>query len=76
MVGDSVGQPAAAPGHRAQVAPLVHEQGRAAAVRDAVTQANMLDERDRGEADRVNGGVQERAKGRETGRRRGANTWA
>jgi hypothetical protein len=50
MVGDSVGRPAAAPSHRAQVAPLVQEQGRAAAIRDAVTQANMLDERDRGEA--------------------------
>jgi hypothetical protein len=47
-----------APGHRARVAPLVHEHGRAAAVGDAVTQVNVADERDRGEAGPgVSGGV-------------------
>jgi hypothetical protein len=50
MAVDSVGRPAAAPSQRARVAPLVHEQGRAAAVGDAVTQVNMADERDRGKA--------------------------
>jgi hypothetical protein len=67
------------PGHRARVAPLVCEHGRAAAVGDAVTQANMADERDRGEAGPgVSGGVQERVKGRETALQRGADTraWA
>jgi hypothetical protein len=55
----------------------VREQGRAAAVGDAVTQANMGDERDQGEAGPgVSSGVQERAKGRETGLQRGAVTWA
>jgi hypothetical protein len=55
----------------------VHEQGRAAAVGNVVTQANMADERDRGEAGPgVSSGVQERAKGRETGRQRGAVTRA
>jgi hypothetical protein len=56
----------------------VREQGRAAAIGDVVTQANMADERDRGEAGPgVSSGVQERAKGRETGLRRGAimRTW-
>jgi hypothetical protein len=70
------GQPAAAPGHRARVAPLPHEQGRAAALGEVVTRANVANERDRGEAGPgVNGGLQERAKGRETGWRWGADTW-
>jgi hypothetical protein len=56
---------------------LVREQGRAAAIGDAVTQANMADERDTGEAGPgVSGGVQEREKGRETGLQRGADTRA
>jgi hypothetical protein len=79
MAVGSAERPAGAPGHRAREALLVREQGRAAAVGDAVTQANMADERDRGEeGPGVRGGVQERVKGRETELRRGADTraWA
>jgi hypothetical protein len=62
MAVDSVGRPAAAPGHRARVAPLPHEQGRAVALGEVVMRANVANERDRGEAGPgVNGGVQERA---------------
>jgi hypothetical protein len=76
MAVGSVGWPAAAPGHRARVALLSREQGRAVALGEAVTRANVANERDRGEAGLgVNGGVQERANGRETGWRSGANTW-
>jgi hypothetical protein len=89
MAVDSVGRLAVAPGHRAQVAPLVHEQGRAAAVGDAVTQANMADERDRGEAGPVSavgcrrerkgekpggGGAPTRGPGRHNAGRRGSSS--
>jgi hypothetical protein len=77
MVVSSAEWPAGALSHRVRVAPLVREQGRAAAVGDAVTPANMADERDRGEAGPgVRSGVQERAKRRETGLWWGADTRA
>jgi hypothetical protein len=76
MAVGSVGRPAAAPGHRERVAPLSREQGRALALGDAVTRANVANEQERGEAGPgLNGGVQERAKGRETGWRWGTDTW-
>jgi hypothetical protein len=65
MAVGSVGRPAATLGHRAHVALLSREQGRAVA-----------NEQDRGEAGPgVNSGMQERANGRETGWRWGADTW-
>jgi hypothetical protein len=77
MAVGSAGRLAAAPSHRGRVAPLLRKQGRAAIIGDAVTQANVADKRYRGEAGPgVSSGVWERAKGRETRRRRGADTWA
>jgi hypothetical protein len=75
MAVNSVGWSAAAPGYRARVAPLPRAQGRVVALGEAVTRANVANERDRGKVGPgVNGGVQERAKGRETGWRWGADT--
>jgi hypothetical protein len=76
MAVGSMGWSAATPSHRARVALLSHEQGRAVALGKAVTQANVANEQDRGEAGPgVNGGMQERANGRETGWWWGADIW-
>jgi hypothetical protein len=75
--GHSAGWSAAVHGRMACAAPLLGEQGRAAAVGDVATWVNVANERDRGEVGPdVSGGVQERVKRKEAGQQWGADTWA
>jgi hypothetical protein len=77
VVINSVGRPAMAPDRRARATPLRHEQGRATGVSDTGEGTRVADAWDQGEVGPgVSGGVWERAKRREAGRRRGADTWA
>jgi hypothetical protein len=71
------GQPAMAPDRRAQAALLPCEQGRATGVSDTGEGTPVADAWDQGEVGPgFNVGVWERAKRREAGRWRGADTWA
>jgi hypothetical protein len=79
MAVGSAGRPVVAPGRQVWVAPLPHKQGRMVAVGEKVTWVNVSVEQDQGEAGPgVSSGLQERAKGRETGRWWGTDTraWA